>query len=48
MYVVEMALCGMIYIPSFMMLYIGVQITLRFCFRNVRGRNVGVTDWRDL
>jgi hypothetical protein len=51
-YVVQMALCGMIYIyiytPSFMKIGIGIQAILRVCFRNLRGCNVGITDGMDL
>jgi hypothetical protein len=48
MYIVEMALCGMIYIQSFMKLGIGVQAILSFGFRNLWGCNVIITDMRDL
>jgi hypothetical protein len=50
MYTVEMASCGMIYsyLPSFMKIGIGVQAALRFCLRNLRGCNVGITDGKDL
>jgi hypothetical protein len=46
-YVTEMALCGIIYIPSFMKIGIDVQALLRFCLRNLRGSNAGFTDSRD-
>jgi hypothetical protein len=46
-YAVEVASCGMIYIPSFMKIGTGVQVILRFCLRNLRGCNVGITDGRD-
>jgi hypothetical protein len=41
-YEVEMASCGMLHIPSFMMIAEGIQALLRFrfSFRNLRGRNV--------
>jgi hypothetical protein len=39
---------GMIFIQSFMKICAGVQAILRFCFRNLRGCNVGITDGRDL
>jgi hypothetical protein len=45
---VEMALCGMIYIPSFMKIGTGVQAILRFCLSKLRGCNVGITDGKDL
>jgi hypothetical protein len=35
------------YMP-FMKIGTGVQAILRFCFRNLRDCNVGVTDGRDL
>jgi hypothetical protein len=47
-YTVEMASCGMIYIPSFMKTATSVQAILRFCFRNLRGCNVGITDGKVL
>jgi hypothetical protein len=47
-YAIEMALCGMIYLRSFMMIGTGVLAILRFCLRNLRGCNVGITDGRDL
>jgi hypothetical protein len=39
---IEMASCGMIYIPSFM------KTIFRFCLSNLGGCNVGITDERDL
>jgi hypothetical protein len=48
MYAVEMASCGMIYLPSFVKISTGVQAILRFCLRNLRGSNVGITNGRDL
>jgi hypothetical protein len=49
MYAIEMAACGMIYLPSFMKIGTGVQAILRLlCLRNLRGCNVGITDRRDL
>jgi uncharacterized protein YraI len=47
-YAVEMASCGMIYIPSFVKIGTGVQAIVRFCLRNLRGCNVDITDGRDL
>jgi hypothetical protein len=44
---VEMASCSMIHITSVMKTGVGVQAILRFCFRNLRGRNVGITGWMD-
>jgi hypothetical protein len=43
-----MVSCVIIYIPSFMKTGIGVQAILRFCFRNLRGCDVGITDDRVL
>jgi hypothetical protein len=43
-----MASGGMIYLPSFMKIGIGVQGILRFCLRNLRGCDVGITEGRDL
>jgi hypothetical protein len=48
MYAVEMASCHMIYLPSFMKTGTGVQAILRFYLRNLRGRDVGITNGRDL
>jgi uncharacterized protein YraI len=45
---IEMASGGMIYIPNFMKIGTGVQATLRFCLKNLRGCNVDVTAGRDL
>jgi hypothetical protein len=42
------ALCGMVCLPSSMKIDTGVQAILRFCFRNLRGCNVGITDVEDL
>jgi uncharacterized protein YraI len=47
-YAVEMGSGGMIYFPSFTKTGTGVQAILRFCLRNLRGCNVGITDGRDL
>jgi hypothetical protein len=44
MYTVEMASCGMIYLLSFLKTGTGIQAILRFCLRNVRGCNVGITE----
>jgi hypothetical protein len=37
-----------IYISSFMKTGIGVQAILKFCLRNLRGRNVDITDGKEL
>jgi hypothetical protein len=47
-YAIEMASCGTTHIPSFMMIGTGVQEILRFCLRNLRGSDVGITEGRDL
>jgi hypothetical protein len=54
-YAREMALCGMIYLPSFMKsvqsfikIGTGIQTVLRFCFRNCIYCIVGITSGRDL
>jgi hypothetical protein len=39
-YAVEMVLCVLIHLPSFMETVRGTQGILRFCFRNRRGCNV--------
>jgi hypothetical protein len=48
MYAVEMALCGMIYLPSFMKIGTGIQAVLRFCPSFLNCCNVGVTNGRNL
>jgi hypothetical protein len=40
--------CGMIDVPSFMIIGTGIQAILRFRLRNLRGCNVGNTDGTDL
>jgi hypothetical protein len=47
-YAVEIALCGVIYLSSFMKMDTGVQAILRFRLRNLRGCDVGIADGRDL
>jgi hypothetical protein len=47
-YVVQMVPDGMIYIPNFMKIGTDIQAIIRFCFRSLRGCNVGIIDWRDL
>jgi hypothetical protein len=47
-YAVGMASCGMIYLPGFIKICIGVQALLEFCLRNLNGCNVGITAGRDL
>jgi hypothetical protein len=41
-HVVDMALCGIIYIPSFMMISRGVQEISRVCSRNLKRCNIGI------
>jgi hypothetical protein len=48
MYAVEMNSGGMLYMKSFMIISTVVQAILGFCFRNLRGCNVGITSGRDL
>jgi hypothetical protein len=47
-YVVSMASCGMIYIPSIMEIGTGVQAIVRFNLSSLRGCNIGITEGRDL
>jgi hypothetical protein len=47
-YAIKMGSGAMIYIPNFIKIGIGVQAVLRFCLRNLRGHNIGITDGRDL
>jgi hypothetical protein len=46
-YAIEMASCGMIYIPSFMKIGRGVLARLRISLGTFRGCNIGITDGRD-
>jgi hypothetical protein len=45
---IEMASCGMIYVPSFMKIGAGVQAILRCCLKKLTGCSVGITGGRDL
>jgi hypothetical protein len=45
---VEMGSGSMVYLLSFMKIGLGVQEILEFCFRKLRGCNVGITNWEDL
>jgi hypothetical protein len=47
-YAVGIASCGMICLPSFKKNRKGVQATIMFCLRNLRGCNVGIIDGEDL
>jgi hypothetical protein len=44
----EMASCGMICIPSFIKIGIGIEPILRICFISLRDCSVGVTDGREI
>jgi hypothetical protein len=48
MYAVEMVSCGIIYIAGSMTIGTGVQQILMFLLRNLKGRNIGITDGRVL
>jgi uncharacterized protein YraI len=37
-----------IQLPNFTKIATGVQAIIRFCLRNLRGCNVGITDRRDI
>jgi hypothetical protein len=43
-----MASSGIIYISSFIKIGRGVEGRLRFCLRNLRYCNVGITNWEGL
>jgi hypothetical protein len=47
-YAIEMASGGMIYIKFHEDCYRRSSNGIRFCLRNLRGWNVGITDGRDL
>jgi hypothetical protein len=42
-----MVSCDMIYLLSFKEIGIGIQAVLRFCFRLLKGSDVGITGGRD-
>jgi hypothetical protein len=46
-YTIEMTLCDMIYLPSFIKIATGVQTILKICLRYLRRCNVGTTDGKD-
>jgi hypothetical protein len=46
-YAVGIALCGVIYVPSFMKIDTGIEAMLRCCHINLKGCNDGTTDGRD-
>jgi hypothetical protein len=46
-YAVEMASCGMICIPSFINIGVGVQAMLRFCLTNLRRCKVLYYWWKE-
>jgi hypothetical protein len=48
MYAVEMPSRGMIFLPSFMKVSTGLRALFRFCFSNLNGCNVGITDGKEL
>jgi hypothetical protein len=48
MYIVEMASCGMIYLPRFLKIGTGIQAILGFYLSNFKGCNFGITEGRDL
>jgi hypothetical protein len=48
MYAVEMGSGVIIYVSSFMKIGGGVEGILRFCLRNLKSCNAGITDERDL
>jgi hypothetical protein len=47
-YVVELVLCGVIYISSFKKIYASLEAVLTSGLRNLRGCNVGISDGMDL
>jgi hypothetical protein len=47
-YAVGMALCGMICLPHFMKIDIGVQAIVSFGFGNLRSYNICITCGRDV
>jgi hypothetical protein len=47
MYAVEIASCGMIYLPSSMQIGRGIQAILRFRISNLNSYNVGITEGRE-
>jgi hypothetical protein len=47
-YTIEIALDGMVHVPSFMMTRSGMQAVLKFSLNSSRGCSVGTSDVRDL
>jgi hypothetical protein len=45
---VGIALGGMIYIQGFMKIHVELQAILKTCLSNMSGRNVGISDGKDL
>jgi hypothetical protein len=45
---IEVASCGMIYIPSFMTIGSGIQVVLRLLPQQFRGYGTSISDRRDL
>jgi hypothetical protein len=48
MYGIGMTSYGMIFLPSFMKIGIGVQAVLRYCPSNLKGCNVGIIEVTNL
>jgi hypothetical protein len=48
MYAIEMATCNMMHLQSFMKIGTSIRAILRFCLRNLKGCNGGITNGRDL
>jgi hypothetical protein len=46
--ITEIGSDSMIYVPSFMQIGADIQPIIRFCLRNLRGCNFGITEVRDL
>jgi hypothetical protein len=47
-YAAEMASGGMIYIPSFMTIGLGIKVTLRLLLQQLESFSAAITDWKDL
>jgi hypothetical protein len=47
-YTIEIALDGMVHLPSFMMTGSGVQAVLKFSLSSLRGCSVAISNVRDL
>jgi hypothetical protein len=48
MYVIEMPLCGMIFLPSFMKVDPDIGGIIMYCLSNLNGYNVGILNGKEI